>query len=93
LAPPPASRLPHLFFSQISFPPVLIWFFRILAREDFKTPFPGKQTPAKSSLHEIENCGLVFPRLGEFPVDDKDVEWEFKCPILWENLQDALIQR
>jgi hypothetical protein len=36
---------------------------------------------------------LAFPRLGEFPEDDKDIEWELKCPILWENLQDALIQR
>jgi hypothetical protein len=65
---------------------------RLLARQDFFEDFPGRKTPEHQKVKDIENCGLAFPRIGESgTIDDTGMEWEFRCPILWENLKDALI--
>eukprot|EP01124_Arcella_intermedia_P004215 TRINITY_DN12372_c0_g1_i1.p2 TRINITY_DN12372_c0_g1~~TRINITY_DN12372_c0_g1_i1.p2 ORF type:complete len:241 (-),score=32.75 TRINITY_DN12372_c0_g1_i1:10-732(-) len=64
---------------------------RSLAARDARSDPYGAKNP-----RPIENCGLAFPRVGEFgTIDDEalGLRWELRCPLVWENLKGALVER
>jgi len=76
---------------ELPLPKIKNWYSYVkakqLAKKDLHAHQPG------TVPHPIENCGLIFPRSDQDLVDNVKFEWELKCPILWENLKNALIPR